>query len=213
MKDHYVQSLLGDREQVLLVTRQHWFVFFRSIVLELIIMAVIIAGVTLIWGMLAFTLPIFFGYLLVIIPILSLIQDYLVWKNRMYLITNRRVMQISGVINKNVTDSSLEKVNDVKMSQSFWGRLFNFGDIEILTASEMGANLFRVIGDPIHFKTTMLNAKEKMDMGYDYPVRHGGMEPGDDIPALIRELGQLREKGILTDAEFQQKKTELLSKL
>jgi len=213
MKDHYVQSLLGDREQVLLVTRQHWFVFFRSIVLELIIIAVIIAGVTLIWRLLEITLPIFLGYLLVIIPIISLIQDYLVWNNRMYLITNRRVMQISGVINKDVTDSSLEKVNDVKMSQSVWGRLFNFGDIEILTASEMGANLFRVIGDPIHFKTTMLNAKEKLDMGYDHPIRQLETEPGEDIPALIRELGELREKGILTDDEFQQKKTELLSKL
>jgi hypothetical protein len=40
-------------------------------------------------------------------------------------------------------------VNDVKLSQSFWGRLFDYGDIEILTASEVGANVFRSIGDPI----------------------------------------------------------------
>ena len=31
---------------------------------------------------------------------------------------------ISGVLGKDVVDSSLEKVNDVKMSQSFFGRMF-----------------------------------------------------------------------------------------
>ena len=148
-----------------------------------------------------------------IIPLVSLVKDYLDWKNRMYIITNRRVMQISGVVNKSVTDSSLEKVNDVKMNQSIWGRMFNFGDIEILTASELGANLFRIIGEPIHFKTTMLNAKENLESGYDQLPRRTAAEPGEDIPALIRELGELREKGILSDDEFQRKKTELLSKL
>jgi uncharacterized membrane protein YdbT with pleckstrin-like domain len=212
MKDHYVQSLLGDREQVLLMTRQHWFMFFRSIVFELVILAVIVAVVSLVWGA-APLLPIFIGYVLVIIPIISLVKDYLDWKNRMFIITNRRVMQISGVFNKNVTDSSLEKVNDVKMSQSVWGRMFNFGDIEILTASELGANLFRVIGEPISFKTTMLNAKENLEMGYDHVARQPAPAAGDDIPGLIRELGELREKGVLSDEEFQRKKTELLSKL
>ena len=58
MKDPYVQSLLGDREQVLLVTRQHWFMFFRSIVLELIFMVILIAVVTLVWSLFQFTVPI-----------------------------------------------------------------------------------------------------------------------------------------------------------
>jgi hypothetical protein len=34
-----------------------------------------------------------------------------------------------------------------------------------------------------------------------------------DIPTLLVELDALRMRGILTDAEFQQKKIELLSKL
>ncbi len=213
MKDPYVQSLLGDREQVLLVTRQHWFMLFRSILLELIFMVVLIVGVTVIITMLQSALPLFLGYLVILIPLVSLFKDFLDWKNRMYIITNRRVMQISGVFNKSVTDSSLEKVNDVKMNQSFWGRMFNFGDIEILTASELGANLFRMIGEPIQFKTAMLNAKENLESGYDQLPRRTTAEQGEDIPALIRELGELREKGILTDDEFQRKKTDLLSKL
>src|SRR3970040_80145 len=65
-----------------------------------------------------------------------LLEIVLIWWNRQYVITSRRVIQVSGTFNKRVTDSSLEKVNDVKMVQSFFGRLFDFGDLELLTASE-----------------------------------------------------------------------------
>jgi uncharacterized membrane protein YdbT with pleckstrin-like domain len=125
-------------------------------------------------------------------------------------VTNRRVIQISGVFNKDVVDSSLEKVNDVKMSQSFFGRMFGYGDIEILTASELGVNLFHEIADPIDFKTAMLNAKERMgfeEMGME--MHHTNA----DIPSMIEKLDILRRRGILSEAEFQQKKAELLAKM
>ena len=37
--------------------------------------------------------------------------------------------------------------------------------------------------------------------------------PGSSIPDQIRELAQLRDSGILTDSEFQQKKTDLLRRM
>ena len=86
----------------------------------------------------------------------------MVWRNHKYFVTSRRVIQVFGVFTKNVTDSSLEKVNDVKMEQTILGRLLNFGNIEILTASELGVNRFTKIGKPIIFKTAMLDAKENM---------------------------------------------------
>ena len=94
---------------------------------------------------------------------MSMLRDILIWWNRQYIITSLRVIQISGVINKNLTDSSLEKVNDVKLSQSIVGRLFDYGDVEILTASELGVNLFRRIGNPVGFKTAMVNAKQDLE--------------------------------------------------
>ena len=138
-------------------------------------------------------------------------RDFLIWYNRQYIVTNRRVIQTSGVFSKDVVDSSLEKVNDVKLSQSFWGRLFDYGDIEILTASEVGANVFRSIGEPIKFKTAMLNAKERM--GFDGELGVQAAHVTQDIPSLIARLDDLRQKGILSEAEFQQKKAELLAKM
>ena len=211
MADKYIQSLLGDNEKMLLVTRQHWFVFFRMIMAEILIILILVAAaiaVAVLYPPAVLLAPII-GLLLVLIPAVGMVRDVLLWYNRQYIVTNRRVIQISGVINKNVVDSSLEKVNDVKMSQSFFGRLFDYGNVEILTASELGVNQFQRIGDPVHFKTAMLNAKEKL--GFEENARIS--KSVDDIPTLIAKLDELRKQGIVSEEEFQAKKTKLLAKM
>ena len=206
MAKNYLEGLLGENEQILLETHQHWFVLFGKIFLEILLIAILIGAVFA-----ASTLyPIaFYGIFLVVVPLIGMLNDILVWRNKAYIVTNRRVIQISGVFNKDVVDSSLEKVNDIKMSQSFLGRLFGYGDIEILTGSELGANLFHEINQPVEFKQAMLNAKERM--GFD--ETHGDARPQTDIPTLIARLDDLRKKGILSEAEFQEKKAELLAKM
>ncbi len=209
--DAYLKRMLGENEKIILATQRHWFVLLEQILVELIISAITIAVVTIL--LLAGGGPLVpVGYLLLIIPLVSLTRDVLVWANHKYIVTNLRVIQISGIINKNVIDSSLEKVNDVKMEQSVFGRIFNFGDIEVLTAAEMAINRFTRIGNPVRFKTAMLNAKVKLE---DYNIE--GVQPAQpaqaDIPALIERLGDLRQRGLLTEEEFQAKKAALLAKL
>jgi uncharacterized membrane protein YdbT with pleckstrin-like domain len=208
MAKNYVQSMLGENERILLVTRQHWFVLFSAILAEVVVTLIVIAAITAL-TVISLNPLAAFGFLLVLIPMAIMLRDILVWYNREYIVTNRRVIQIFGVFNKSVVDSSLEKVNDVKMSQSFFGRLFDYGDVEILTGSELGVNLFKRIGDPVKFKTAMLNAKEKL--GFEEMGAH--VQQTDDIPAMIAKLDELRQKGILTEVEFQNKKKELLAKM
>src|SRR5262245_37527373 len=142
MADRYLLNLLGEHEHILFVTRQHWLVLFGEILSEMVIAAVLGGLVTLIW---MFWLPdplVPLGYLLLLLPAVSLLRDLLVWKSRQYVVTNWRVIQIAGVFSKEVSDSSLEKVNDVKLEQSFLGRLLGYGSIEIMTASELGVSKF-----------------------------------------------------------------------
>jgi membrane protein YdbS with pleckstrin-like domain len=208
MAETYLESLLSDNEQIILISRQHWFILIRSIFLELLTILAIIIVITLALIFAPGATPLLaLGYLLLIIPLAFIAHDIMVWTNHQYIVTNRRVMQVAGVFNKSVTDSSLEKVNDVKMEQSVMGRVFEYGDIQILTASELGVNLFKRIGEPVIFKTVMLNAKEKLDFGVSDVLRPA------NIPTLIDQLDQLRQQGILTDAEFQEKKEALLTKL
>jgi len=209
MADTYLNNLLGENETILFVTRQHWLVLLGEILVEALLTIAIIVLVTMLWSLLLMNPLVILGYLLLLLPLGSMGRDYLIWGNRKFVVTTRRVIQVSGVFSKNVTDSSLEKVNDVKMGQSFLGRLLDYGDIEILTASELGVNLFRRIGRPIRFKTAMLNAKEKMET----EQASGGRRQEPDVPALIEQLDGLRKQGVLTEEEFQKKKAELLTKL
>ena len=212
MGKSYVDSLLAQNEKIILVSRQHWFILFSSILLEIILIIAImiiaaICGVFLapILGINNIIITVI-GAIIAIIPLVSMLFDIFKWLNHQYIITNRRVIQVSGIFNKSVTDSSLEKVNDVHMDQSFLGRIFDYGDVEILTASELGVNQFKRIAKPVEFKTAMLNAKESLE--------HGDVEIfNENIPDMMARLDKLRSQGILNEEEFQKKKSELLSKL
>jgi uncharacterized membrane protein YdbT with pleckstrin-like domain len=227
MSESYLQSLLGDREKIIRISRQHWFLLISAIFLEIVLILIIFAVTIMLSTATPEFMPIIIivGVIALLFPLGTMIRDILNWSHHMIVVTNRRIMQVTGIFNKNVIDSSLEKVNDVKMRQSALGRMFNYGDIEILTASEMGANLFRKIDDPIGFKTAMLNAKDQLEHGPDSPesLQYNAATPGIstassqqtslDVPAMITQLAQLRQQGILTEEEFLSKKAELLKKI
>ncbi len=207
MPKTYLGSLLAKDETILFTTRQHWLLLLRSNGLEILIAAGIVVAAAVVG---AFYPLAFAGIALALLPLAFGVGDFLNWWNREYVVTSRRVIQLFGVFNKNVIDSSLEKVNDVKMEQSFLGRMFNYGDVEILTASELGVNLFQRIADPIRFKTIMLDAKARL--GEDGGTIEGGKRR-EDVPEMIAKLDELRKQGALTEEEFSRKKAELLTKM
>lgn len=212
MPKTYIENLLGDNERILLNTRQHWFMLIRNIYIELAFVVLLIIGISVLLG--AFGL--FwagFLYFLMLIPGFFILVKFLTWNSQRFLITNHRVININGVINKNVIDSSLDKVNDVRLTQSYLGRLFNYGDIEIMTAAEFGVNYLKRINKPIKYKTTMLNAKEASDHLVVMDNSKSSSISDSEIPGMIIKLGELKTQGLITEQEFIQKKTELLNKL
>jgi hypothetical protein len=212
MTGTYLSRLLADNEEILLSTRRFWFVLLKEILLDLIIMIILITASAILLPMIGPIAGI--GFILAVIPLIDLIRHAMDWMNRQYLITNNRVIQVSGIINKNVVDSSLEKVNDVKLSQSFWGRIFGYGDVEILTASELGTNLFQFLGNPVAFKKVMMDAKNRLSgNSEDGGMRFKNVVKERTIPDLIADLDELRIKGIITPEEFQAKKKDLLSRM
>jgi uncharacterized membrane protein YdbT with pleckstrin-like domain len=213
----YLEGLMGRKEEIVFKSRQHWLV----IVPKLVLWTVVLLLVVLITVSLALT-PLHGRALVLLLalafPLWRIMVNSLNWWNEQYVITNRRVIQLEGIINKHSIDSSLEKVNDVVLQQSAMGRVLNYGDVQILTASELGVNLFRRMARPVRFKTEMLNQKEAMsqlDIFEDKAARvlHEEAPTAGDIPELIAELDELRKRRIITDEEFQEKKKALLAKL
>jgi len=162
-----------------------------------------------------------------IVPAVELVRIFLDWLNERYIITNRRVIETKGIVNKHVRDSALEKVNDVELDQSFVGRLLGYGTVQIITGSDIGMNTFRRISNPVRFKRAMLNAKEGLQatrpedvvsLGTDVQAAQPGVtepEPAAavDIPDMLVELAELHQKGIISEEEFEAKKKELLARL
>jgi hypothetical protein len=161
----YAENLLSTGERITHREKQHWFVFVWGA--RYTLLAILIAGIGAVvqvnlsspWKeILGWAAAILFvgGLLLLGWTILRYI-------NQEYVLTNRRVIQVEGVLNKKVTDSSLEKVNDVVLTQSVFGRMFGFGDLEVLTASESGISKFRMLVQPVNFKRAMLDAKHEYE--------------------------------------------------
>lgn len=209
MTNQYLKNMLGENEHIVFVTRQHWLVLLGQILAQSVLTVGMIVLITLIWRIWQPHPLVPLAYLLVILPLLGLWRNASIWTNRQYIVTDWRVIQISGVLNKEVTDSSLEKVNDVKLDQSFLGRMLDYGNLEILTASELGVNRFTHVGQPILLKTAMLNAKERLEHGQ----AGSGQRTKADIAGPIEQLDDLRGQGLLTEKEFQKQKAQVLANL
>ena len=167
----YADWLLSTGERIELRERQHWFILvwagrwaifaiIGALILVFLAIGLETAGSRARSGRSRASIFV----VLLVGGIASFVWEALRYRHQEYVITNRRVMQVGGVINKHSTDSSLEKINDAALSQSLFGRMFGFGDLDVLTASESGIERFRMIQDPIAFKRAMLDAKHEYEL-------------------------------------------------
>lgn len=160
----YLAKVLTADERVLLITRRHWLVrVFKTFWWALTFLLMAAGSIFLFTRSPAGDLRWLWLAGASLIPLGGWIWEHLVWSNQMYVMTDWRVLQMDGVLNKTVADSMLEKLNDVKTEQSLLGRIFGYGDILILTASEQGANTLKTIAGPLRFKRAMLEAKEALE--------------------------------------------------
>jgi membrane protein YdbS with pleckstrin-like domain len=227
----YIDELLARDEQVLYDGRQHTFVLVSNILTEMVLIAILIAaGVAAqryltnvsVAGQPGGTVVLLVFGVISVLVLISAFLDYLRWNNEQYIVTDQRVIQIRGIFNKDVIDSSLDKINDVELRQTWLGRIFDYGTIEILTASDVGINEMRKIGHPLEFKRAMLEAKHNYTRGFGYldpavaaytqpvPMPAGG---ASDLEDTLQKLADLRDRGLLSVDEFEAKKRELLSRI
>jgi len=78
-----------------------------------------------------------------------------------WVITNLRIIDESGVFSHNIKESSIDKINNVSFRQSLFGRVFDYGDIQIQTAAEMGATTFKFVSSPKLLKDTITTYQEE----------------------------------------------------
>jgi hypothetical protein len=199
----YADGLLSTGERIIYRTKQHPFIFVWGA--RWTVLAVILA-VLMFWlgGRLdpegaTGTLRQIMGWITAILffgGIAVFVWTALRFINQEYVLTNRRVIQVEGVLNRSATDSSLEKINDASLTQSIFGRMFDFGDLTVLTASESGIEKMRMLRSPVEYKKRMLDAKHEYEVDMERagwaptpPIREG-MAPGPGPAPAVATAGE-----------------------
>ncbi len=236
----YIDKLISTNEQILLKQRMHWaallatlwsvissligigilYVAYNALVLGVGPLARFVPGSVVamslrpILALLPTWAPLAVLALLILNVFWRLLCSFLNWLNSMNIVTSRRVIQVHGVLSKSSIDSSLEKVNDVLLQQSFVGRIIGYGHLKIMTASETGLNAMRFLPDPLGFKRVLLDSKQRLS---DSGATLASAPPAAPVAAApsvaerLQELQKLKDQGLISEAEYAAKREKLLA--
>ncbi len=226
-----IDSLLGRGERVRYIGRQHVFVLIGNILTELLLIGVLIAAGVVsqvafpdktLAGMEVGVLVLIVCVIISLLVLGSAFLDYLRWSNEQCVVTDRRVILLRGIFNTTAIDIPVEKINEVELHQSWIGRLLNFGDIEIITASESGVSQCHSLSDPQGFKRAMNDARNDIERGYAYIDQRdidAYLDLEEPLPAVervshaLQRLADMRDRGLISREEFEEKKRELLNRI
>ncbi len=202
----YIERLMIPDEVVLHQARRSLYPTFAGPALALV--AALAAGVAL-----SVLVPgaVVVAWLLPAVPLVWLGWRYLYWVNKVYMVTNRRVLKLEGLFTKVHRDASLDKINDMNLEQGLLGRLLDYGDLGIATANESASVTYHFLHDPVEFKKQALMSREAARPSAT-PGGAATTTEADPVAQLER-FGALREKGVVTEEEFQTAKAQLLGRM
>jgi len=210
----FPRRLLIDGEELVLDLRPHWVALVGPIAVTfLVIVGWILAFLyapddgsgrsAVIWGSLAIGLLILIWYPL---------RAFIAWATSNFAVTSDRIIHREGFLAKNTMEIPLEAINDIRFQQSLFERVVGAGDLVIQSASEFGRNVFANVRNPEHVQRTIYEQgernKERM-----YQSRPSSPSPSPASPSVTTELerlAELRNKGVLTESEFQNQKKRIL---
>ncbi|MGQ0465603.1 MAG: PH domain-containing protein [Sporichthyaceae bacterium] len=201
----YPKRLLLDGEQIVLDLRPHWWFFAKHVGVGVPVLALAVFGLTL-DGDTGTTVR-WLSLAVLVVWLLWFGARMANWLTTHFVLTTERVVYRQGLLAKKGRDVPLGRVNNIDMSQTVWERILRAGDLLIESAGETGQQRFTDIRNPEHVQREINRQLE----AHDNRERGGGRV--QSAPEQIAALAQLRDQGVITEAEFQAKKTDLLGRM
>lgn len=210
-----MRTPLQKGEKILLVTYSSW----TSLVVPFFIALAGVVGSYFI-GFLNH-----YGWIAAVLGILFCLVKYYSWKVNIWVVTNFRVIDETGLLSHYAKESPLDKINNVSYDQTVAGRLFNYGHVEIQTAAEVGATDYYMVNHPKRLKDTITAAQsaykdlqfntQAMQMAAAINSTRGtAASAGTNAPVIAAELEKLfylKQKGAITEEEYLRAKNRLLN--
>jgi membrane protein YdbS with pleckstrin-like domain len=215
-----MRTPLQKGEKMLLLTYSSWTSLLLPTLATLVLIA---AGVFIVWHFQQA-----WGWLVAVIGIAYWLLRYYSWKVNIWVVTNFRVIDETGLLSHYAKESPLDKINNVSYDQTLAGRLFNYGHVEIQTAAEAGATDYYNVNHPRRLKDTITAAQaeyknwqygnQAIQMAAVLDARTGSATAASaaaaNAPAVAAELEKLFElkmKGALSEEEYNRAKARLLN--
>jgi membrane protein YdbS with pleckstrin-like domain len=158
-----------------------------------------------------------FGIFLATLLTLGL-AAYLRRRSTSLLITNRRLVLTRGIVDRSVTEMEMGRVAQVEVTSSLLDRMAGVGGIKIIALDQFTFELYPVAG-AVQLKDLIMSTTGEAKRSPGAAAVPASMGRGttdnskEEILNAVEKLGRLRDSGVLSEAEFQAKKGELLRRL
>ena len=225
----FPERLLSEDEELIYDLRPHWL----TLVVPVLLTVAVVVGVGAAWvvmpaGDLQQPARLAVGVLGLVVLLATVVGRVLRWATTHFVLTTERLIFRSGVVAKFGREIPLERINDVTFSQSLFERLIGAGDLLLESAGEHGQSRFSNIRDPEAVQLEIyrqMEANDRRRAGYATTQPHPAV-PADRTPTPpttpsrshsplddLERLADLRDRGAVTEEEFQRMKRELLDRM
>jgi uncharacterized membrane protein YdbT with pleckstrin-like domain len=210
----YPRRLLNEGEEIALDLRPHWWFFVKNIFYGIALFIVLILlfgythGTVRSWSLVPWALValVWAGWL---------VTRYLNWNFTHFVVTTNRVIYRTGVFAKHGVEIPLERINNINFHQGIIERLVGAGDLDIESAGKEGQSHFSDIWHPDGVQQEIYHQMEdnaRRRASWSAPVAPPSA-PAPNIPEQLNQLADLRDRGVITPAEFELKKAQLLERM
>lgn len=131
-----LRRYLGSDERVLLMTRQHPFALLRcaldtmGLLIPLLVAAWGVAGTEMLRGAVG-TWILRVLFVLMVGLVLQLAWRVLGWEFERVVITDEKVIHVSGILDRRIASTPLAKVSEFTVRQPLLGRVFDYGSLVV----------------------------------------------------------------------------------
>ena len=148
----YLMKSLAPGESIVATFKLHWSMWIRfwTVVVLGLIAAVAFLIAQVAWGPAA-------ALAAAILTVLIAGYQWLWLRGIEQAVTNRRVVRKVGIVSRETIELRLASIETVDLRQSFWGRVFGYGNVEITGRGETAMILDR-IAHPIDVKREIESA-------------------------------------------------------
>lgn len=206
----FPRRLLIEGEELILDLRPHWIALVGPVVATLLVVGVWIFALprlpgsgtlrdTLFWALVAVGVLALLWY-----PVRAIVR----WATSHFVVTSDRVIHRQGLIAKSSMEIPLEAINDVRFRQGIVERLIGAGDLIIQSASEHGRQNFNDIRKPEDVQKTIYHMGELNQQR----MARGGAPGAPSTSTELQRLADLRDRGVLSEEEFQEQKARILGR-